>query len=300
MADKLLRRSSRTKCSKTYGPVILRARQFEFLFPRPALVMGVVNVTPDSFSDGGRFLDPEAAADQALELIEQGADIIDIGGESTRPRAEPVNEAEELKRVLPVLERLAGRVQVPISIDTQKPGVARRALECGASFINDIAANRQEPEMWEIAAGAGAGYVLMHMQGTPLTMQIAPTYGNVVRDIREFFQERLSRVEKSGLSREQVVLDPGIGFGKTVEQNLELLGGLNGFNNLGRPLLMGASRKSFMGRLLNIEVEKRAPAGLACACWAVLSGVQIVRTHDVEATGQALRMLEAILAHKNA
>src|SRR5215471_12259722 len=173
--------------------MLLRAGQFEFRFPRPALVMGIVNVTPDSFSDGGRFLEPQAAVDHALELIAEGAGLIDIGGESTRPRAVPVDSAEEMRRVLPVIEKLAGRVQVPISIDTMKPEVARAALAAGASIINDVAANRVEEEMWGVAAESGAGYVCVHMRGTPQTMQENPVYDDVVREVGAFFSERITR-----------------------------------------------------------------------------------------------------------
>jgi len=274
--------------------MILSARQFEFSFPRPALVMGIVNVTPDSFSDGGQFLQPDAAAARAVKLAGEGADIIDIGGESTRPGAEPVSEAEELKRVLPVIERLAGRLKIPISIDTMKPSVARAALRAGASLVNDVAASRTEGEMWEIVAEARAGYVLMHMQGAPRTMQANPVYEDVVREVGGFFRERLRRLNDFGVAADQVVLDPGIGFGKTREHNLQLLAGLGRFTNLGRPLLLGVSRKSFLGG----AVGERLPAALACATLAAEAGAQIFRTHDVAATAQALRMAEAVLAWK--
>ncbi|HWH70743.1 MAG TPA: dihydropteroate synthase [Candidatus Sulfotelmatobacter sp.] len=277
----------------------LRAGQFEFTFPRPALVMGIVNVTPDSFSDGGQFLDPEAAIAQGLKLVEQGADILDIGGESTRPRAVPVEEVEELRRVLPVVEGLAKRVAVPLSIDTWKPGVARAALRAGASIINDIGANRTEEAMWRLAAETGAGYVCMHMQGTPATMQAHPTYGDVVHEVGAFFFERLGRLHHCGVGREQIILDPGIGFGKTLEHNLQLLGNLQRFGRLECPVLLGVSRKSFMAKLLGATVDARLPAALACACLAIEMGVQMVRVHDVAETVQALRMTEAILARRN-
>ncbi len=276
--------------------MILRARQFEFRFPRPALVMGVVNVTPDSFSDGGRFLEPAAAVARALELAGQGAEIIDIGGESTRPGAAPVSEAEELGRVLPVIEQLTRRLAVAISIDTQKPAVARAALQAGASLVNDIAANRDEDEMWRVVAQAGAGYVAMHMQGTPQTMQQNPVYQDAVREVEDFFAERLKRLAAAGVGREQIVLDVGIGFGKTAAHNLELLAGLKRFTKFQRPLVLGVSRKSFIGKLLGAPVDARLPAALACASWAAQAGAQIVRTHDVAETRQALRMTEAILA----
>ena len=274
--------------------MIWRAGNFEFRFPRPTLVMGIVNVTPDSFSDGGRFLAADAAVRHALALIAEGADLIDIGGESTRPNAAPVDEAEELRRVLPVLEALAPVAKIPLSIDTQKPGVARAALRAGASVVNDVAANRTDDALWRIVADAGAGYVAMHMQGTPQTMQREPVYAEVVGDVRGFFAERLPRFQAAGIPAENVVLDVGIGFGKTLRHNLELLAALPGFRSFARPLLLGVSRKSFLGKLLGAEVEQRLPAALACASHAVAAGVQIIRVHDVLATVQAVRMTEAI------
>ncbi len=274
----------------------LCACQFEFTFPRPALVMGILNVTPDSFSDGGRFLDAPAAVARALELVEQGAEMIDVGGESTRPGALPVAEAEELRRVIPVIERLAGQIKVPISIDTVKPGVARAALAAGASIVNDVAANRADSALWQLVAERRAGYVCMHAQGDPQTMQANPVYADVVREVGEFFEERLGRMSDCGVSREQVILDPGIGFGKTVEHNLQLLGAVRRFTRLERPLLAGVSRKSFIGKLLGAELGARLPAALACACLAVAAGAKIVRTHDVAETVLAIRMTEAILA----
>lgn len=279
--------------------MLLRARQFEFLFPRPALVMGIVNATPDSFSDGGRCFSAAAAVEHALRLAEAGAEIIDIGGESTRPQAEPVPEAEEIRRVLPVIEALAGRLKVPISIDTMKPAVARVAVRAGAAIINDIAANRTDTEMWRLAAETGAGYVCMHMQGTPQTMQLHPVYEDVVREVREFFLDRVRRLNGCGVASDQTILDPGIGFGKTLEHNLELLGGLRSFAELGRPLLLGVSRKSFMGQLLGLGPDERLPAALACACLAVEAGVQMIRAHDVAETVRAVRMAEAVLIRRN-
>jgi len=278
--------------------MIFRCRQFSFNFPRPTLVMGIVNVTPDSFSDGGQFLDPAAAVAHGLEQIGQGAEIIDIGGESTRPGAQPVSEAEELRRVMPVIEQLLGRVKVPISIDTMKPGVARVALEAGVSLVNDVAANRTDDAMWRIVSEARAGYICMHMQGTPQTMQADPVYTDVVSEVGDFFVERLQRLNDSGVSADQVVLDVGIGFGKTVEHNLQLLAGLRSFTRLERPLLIGVSRKSFIGKLLGADGAGRLPGALTCAGWAAQAGGQIIRAHDVAETVQAIRMTEAILAHR--
>jgi dihydropteroate synthase len=276
--------------------MIFRARQFEFIFPRPALIMGVVNVTPDSFSDGGQFLDAGAAVDHALKLVAQGAEILDLGGESTRPGAGPVSEAEELRRVLPVIERLAGRVNVPISIDTLKPAVARAALAAGASIVNDVSAHREDGLMWRGVAEFRAGYVCMHARGTPQTMQENPVYVDVVREVAEFFQERLGRLNAGGVAANQVVLDVGIGFGKTMEHNLQLLANLRSFTTMARPLLIGVSRKSFIGKLLGVGLPERLPASLVCACLAIESGAQIIRAHDVAETVQAVRMAEAVFA----
>jgi dihydropteroate synthase len=280
--------------------MILRARQFEYRFPRPALVMGVLNVTPDSFSDGGRYGDVERAVDHALRMVEEGADWIDVGGESTRPGAGAVSEEEELRRVIPVIGRLRERTGVPLSIDTQKAGVARAALAEGASIVNDIAANREDAAMWEVVAEAQAGYVVMHMQGTPRSMQDQPMYGDVVAEVDEFFHERLRRLEGAGVALERVILDVGIGFGKSLRHNLQLLAAGGSFKKRQRPRLLGVSRKSFIGNLLGVPVERRLPASLACACWSVGSGgAEIIRAHDVAETVQALRMVEAILEERD-
>jgi len=260
--------------------------------------MGIVNVTPDSFSDGGQYLEPTVAVAHALKLAEQGAEIIDVGGESTRPNATSVSEAEELRRVLPVIEQLAGLVKIPISIDTVKPSVARAALRAGASIVNDVSANREDDAMWRIVAEASAGYVCMHMQGTPQTMQSNPMYEDVVCEVGEFFDERLARLAAVGVRPEQVILDVGIGFGKTLEHNLQLLAGLGSFTKLERPMLVGVSRKSFIGKLLGTETDARLSGSLACASLAVAAGVQIVRTHDVAETVQAVRMVEAIQSRR--
>jgi dihydropteroate synthase len=278
--------------------MILQAGSYRYEFPRPTLVMGIVNVTPDSFSDGGMYYDPAAAEEHALRLVEEGADLVDIGGESTRPTAQPVPEREELRRVLPVIERLAGKILVPLSIDTQKAGVARAAVAAGASLVNDIGAKQADPAMGRLVAETGAGYVIMHMQGTPQTMQINPTYQNVINDVGDFFAFHLGRLRLMGVREEQTLLDVGIGFGKTVHHNLELLGGLRCFKKFNRPLLLGVSRKSFMGHLLKLEVAERLPAALACACWGMLAGVAMIRTHDVAPTVRALRMIEALAARQ--
>jgi dihydropteroate synthase len=275
--------------------MIWTARHHAFTFPRPALVMGILNVTPDSFSDGGRYLSVEHAVARGLSLVDEGADLLDVGGESTRPGAAMVSEQEELQRVLPVVTELVRRLNVPVSIDTMKPAVAAAALQCGASVVNDVAANRDEDSMWRVVAEAGAGYVCMHMQGNPRTMQEQPQYGDVVQEARRFFEDRLDGLARAGVKPEQVVLDVGIGFGKTVEHNLKLLGAMQGFTTLSRPMLLGASRKSFIGKVLGIDIDQRVPASLACVCIGVQQGVNILRVHDVAATVQAVRMTEAIL-----
>jgi len=275
---------------------IFRAGRFEFAFPRPAMVMGVVNVTPDSCSDGGQFFDRAAAVAHGEKLVREGADIIDVGGESTRPQAEPVSEAEELRRVIPVIEGLAARVKAPVSIDTMKPAVARAALAAGASLVNDVGANREDDAMWRVVAETGAGYVAMHMRGTPQTMQANAVYEDVVGEVNEFFAGRLKRLKNCGVAAEQVVLDPGIGFGKTVELNLQLLRGLRSFTSLGRPLMLGVSRKSFLGKVAGDAGVERLSGALACTVLAFEAGAGMFRTHDVAATVRALRMAEAMLA----
>lgn len=276
-------------------PGAWRGTGFEFIFPRPAVVMGILNVTPDSFSDGGRFVRQDAAVEQARQMVAAGAEIIDVGGESTRPNAALVSEAEEIDRVAPVIAAIRGQLDTLVSIDTQKPAVARAALQAGASIVNDIAANRESPEMWEIVAGAGAGYVAMHMQGSPQTMQDAPHYDDVVVEVREFFADRLDRFRRAGMSDEQTALDVGIGFGKTLEHNLQLLASLRAFTNFQRPQLLGVSRKSLFAKLLGLELDERLAPGVAVATWAVLNGVQLLRVHDVGPTVNGLRAVEAIV-----
>jgi dihydropteroate synthase len=272
--------------------MLFRARQFKFSFPGPTLVMGIVNVTPDSFSDGGNFLQRKAAVAHALKLVDQGAALLDIGGESTRPGAVPVPEREELRRVLPVIEELAGRVRIPLSIDTMKPAVARAALNAGASIVNDVAANRSDEEMWEIAAEFRAGYICMH---APPKMHAKFKKGNIVVEVEGFFTGRMKKMKAAGIPLEQIVFDPGIGFGKTLEQNLRLLRELRRFTKWKRPLLLGVSRKSFIEKIIGGNVNERLPASLACAILGVESGAQIIRAHDVVETIQALRMAEAVL-----
>jgi dihydropteroate synthase len=254
--------------------------------------MGILNVTPDSFSDGGVFFDRAQAVVHAEQMVAEGADIIDIGGESTRPGAQAVGAAEELERVIPVIEALRARVPVPISIDTSKPEVMRAAVTAGAGFINDVQALRAEGAL-TAAAALGVPVCLMHMQGEPRTMQHDPQYRNVVTDVRDFLAARVAAAEAVGIPRNRIVVDPGFGFGKTVEHNLALLRGLQQFAALGVPVLAGLSRKSLIGKLLGLPVERRLHASVALALLAVQNGARIVRVHDVAPTVEAVRMLEA-------
>jgi dihydropteroate synthase len=270
---------------------------------RRTCIMGVVNVTPDSFSDGGRFFDAEAAVAQGERLAAEGADIIDIGGESTRPFSEPVAAEEEIRRVVPVIAALAARIRIPISIDTTKAAVARRALAAGAAMINDVAALRFDPDLAGVAAEFGVPVILMHMHGEPRTMQVAPHYDELVGDIRGFLGEAAAAAERRGIPRERLIVDPGIGFGKTPEHNLQLIRRLPEFAALDRPILVGPSRKAFIRRLVKPDGAKDIPASLpavetgtqAAVAAAVLNGAHIVRVHDVANTVATVRVADAIV-----
>lgn len=260
------------------------------------LVMGIVNVTPDSFSDGGRFLDTGRAVEHALTLVAEGADILDIGGESTRPGADPVEEAEELRRVLPVIRAVRSQTQTLISIDTMKASVARAALEAGADIINDVTGLRGDPMMTRVAAETDAGLVVMHMIGTPRTMQQQPTYQDVVSEVQAYFEERLRILTDLGIDPARLVLDPGFGFGKTLEHNLTLMKSLPQLAVKGRPVLVGVSRKSMISRLLETEaVEDRDWPTVALTAYSRELGARIVRVHQVKPNVEAMRMTEAIL-----
>ena len=262
------------------------------------LVMGIVNVTPDSFSDGGRFLHTDAAVAHAIELVKQGADLLDIGGESTRPGSTPVSIDEELGRVLPVVTALVKETQLPLSIDTSKAEVARQCLAAGAHVINDVTA-LADPQMMEVAKQFQAGAILMHMQGTPQTMQINPHYENVVDDVARWLDERRRAVIAQGLAADNLVLDPGIGFGKSFAHNLELLVRLSELQRLGRPICLGVSRKGFIGKITGRSVQESAAGSVAVACHAVMKqAVQILRVHDVAATRDAVVMLTALTETK--
>ncbi|HEX7116318.1 MAG TPA: dihydropteroate synthase [Steroidobacter sp.] len=255
--------------------------------------MGVLNVTPDSFSDGGRYLDVEAAVVHGLEMAHQGASILDVGGESTRPGAQAVEAEEEIRRVVPVIEALARRTGLPISVDTSKPEVMSAAVAAGACLINDVRALR-EPGALEAAARSGAGICLMHMQGEPRTMQVDPRYDDVVREVKEFLHERVQACIASGIARERLLVDPGIGFGKRLEHNLALLAHLPALLELGVPVLIGVSRKSMFGALLGRAVNERLAGGVAVATACVLAGASIVRAHDVPETLDAIKVAVAL------
>jgi dihydropteroate synthase len=259
--------------------------------PRP-LVMGIVNVTPDSFSDGGRYFDHDRAVAHGERLLSEGADILDVGGESTRPGADPVPAEEELRRVIPVVRRLAPRAIV--SLDTMKPEVAAAGLEAGAMIINDVSGFRQ-PEMIRVAARHRAAVIVMHMRGTPRTMQIDPVYDDVVDEVGRFFEDRLRVLTESGIDREAVCLDPGIGFGKTLEHTLSQLANLGEYSRFGRPVCLGVSRKGFIGQLCGRDRSERLAGSLAVACFAAARReAQVLRVHDVAATRDAAVLLEAI------
>lgn len=265
--------------------------RFHFDLSRP-LVMGIVNVTPDSFSDGGLHASTQAAISHALRLIEEGADILDIGGESTRPGAAMVSEQEELDRVLPVIEGLRG-IRIPISIDTYKPSVMQDALMAGASMVNDVNALQVEGAL-DVIAKCDAGICLMHKQGTPETMQQRPVYQDVLEEVSMFLRERMAALEEAGIARQRIVIDPGFGFGKTLAHNLELLRQLDSLNKLGVPILAGLSRKSMLGAITGRDVSDRVVASVTAAMLAVQRGASIVRVHDVRETVDALKILNAV------
>lgn len=259
------------------------------------LIMGILNVTPDSFSDGDRFTEKESLSAQIRTMLNRGADLIDVGGESTRPYADPVSEEEELQRVLPAIACIrALHRNIPVSIDTTKAEVARQALHAGADIINDVSALRFDPEMIRIAVTHKAPVILMHMRKTPKDMQDEPAYNDVIREIMDFLVERISWAIDHGLDREQIIIDPGLGFGKTVAHNLTILKNLRVFKNLGFPLLVGHSRKAFIGKILALETQERDLATAIISSWCAIQGTDIIRVHDVDKTMQAVRLHEAI------
>jgi dihydropteroate synthase len=263
------------------------------------LIMGVLNVTPDSFSDGGRFLNFHEAVQQALRMADSGADIIDIGGESTRPNAKPVSVEEELSRVIPVVKEICHKVTVPVSIDTTEFEVAKQGLDIGASMVNDVSALRMDERIGSLAAERNAYIVLMHMRGTPENMQKDTHYEDLIGEISDFLRTAADKAISAGVSREKIIIDPGIGFGKSVDGNFVILKNLHRFLELGYHLMVGASRKSFIGKTLNLDTNQRLEGSIAAACYAVLNGADIVRVHDVAETRKALTIIEKITQADN-
>ena len=282
------------RCLQAGGPRALVLGQTAWPLLQRTRVMGILNVTPDSFSDGGLYCEPERALARAEAMLTEGADLIDVGGQSSRPGSEPVPAAVEQARVVPVVREIVKRHNAPVSVDTYRADVAAAALDAGAVMVNDISALRFDPDMARLLAQRGAAVALMHMQGTPRTMQQAPAYRHVVDDVYGFLRERLHEAVQAGIERQRIVLDPGFGFGKTVAHNLDLLRGLDRLGALGQPLLVGTSRKSFLGHVLQRPVDDRLAGSVASALWAAQRGAALVRVHDVGATVQALALLEAL------
>jgi len=272
----------------------LHARGQTIAFNDRPLLMGIVNVTPDSFFDGGRYFDPQAAVAHAVRLVEEGADLLDIGAESTRPGAVPVEEFEERRRLIPVVTAVAKAVSVPISVDTSKAGVAKAAIDAGAIIVNDVTALGDDPAMVELIALSGAGVVLMHMQGTPQTMQKEPRYDDVVEDVEGFLAERVRFAMARGVAKQQIMLDPGIGFGKTLAHNLDLLAQLRAFTKSGFPLLVGPSRKAFIGHLVEQSGQDRAWGTAGVVALAVEQGANVLRVHDVAVMKDVIKVAAAI------
>ncbi len=257
--------------------------------------MGILNVTPDSFSDGGLFFDAETAVEHAEKMVAEGADIIDIGGESSRPGADPVSAEAEIDRVLPVIEKLAKTIKAPISIDTYKSSVARQAMDAGACIVNDITALQGDPDMAPVVAEAGVPIVLMHMRGTPTDMQLDPRYDSLISEIVSFLETRIQVAVDAGVSPDQIVVDPGIGFGKTVAHNLEIIRRLRDFKSLEKPILIGTSRKSFIGKVLGPLADDRLEGTAATVAVAIANGADVVRVHSVKEMARVVRMADAIV-----
>jgi dihydropteroate synthase len=273
---------------------IIKCGKYSLEIGKRTLMMGVVNVTPDSFSDGGQFFHAEKAIEHAKRLAKEGADIIDIGGESTRPGSDSVTLEEEMRRVIPVIEGVSKMVEVPISIDTYKSEIAKIALDKGASMINDISALRFDAKIADIAVDYDVPLILMHMKGTPKNMQIDPTYDSVVNEIKEFLRERVNFAVSKGVPRNSIIIDPGIGFGKTTEHNYEIIRRLSELKELDLPILIGTSRKSFIGKTLDLDVNERLEGTLATITMSIINGADIVRVHDVKEVRRAARMTDAI------
>lgn len=273
---------------------VLRLRDRALDLSSRTWVMGILNVTPDSFSDGGRFLDSKEAVLHGVKMVDEGADILDIGGESTRPGSDPVPPEEELNRVLPVIAGLAERVKVPLSIDTTKSFVAQKAQEAGAAIVNDTSGLQDDPRMASVTAAHGSAVVLMHRKGAPRVMQADPQYYDLMGEIISFLRQSIRQAEEAGVGADQIAIDPGIGFGKTLEHNLYLLKHLEEFSVLGKPIVVGPSRKSFLGRILNLPAEERLEGTAAAVAAAVLNGAALVRVHDVKEMVRVVRVADAI------
>ncbi len=280
------------------GPrrLALRARSFSLDLSERVHVMGILNVTPDSFSDGGLYMRPSEAVDRAMEMVREGVDVIDVGGQSTRPGAETIDEDEELRRVIPVVERITEKWPGPVSVDTSSARVARETLSAGAALINDVTALRGDAELAGVIAQTGAGCILMHMLGTPATMQSDPRYDDLMGEIAAFLDDAVARARAAGIDEQQIAVDPGIGFGKTTKHNLAILRRLRELAVLGRPVVIGTSRKSFIGNVLDAPVGERLEGSIATAAYAVAQGARIVRVHDVAPVKRAVRMIEACMA----
>ncbi len=275
-----------------------RCRDRHEHFWRKTLVMGILNVTPDSFSDGGRYPTISKAVEHAVSMWRNGARIIDVGGESTRPGASPVSADVEISRTAPVIKELARKTDCLISIDTMKAATARAALESGAHIVNDVSAGTHDNKMVEVVREHHAGVVLMHMRGSPRTMQEAPAYNDVTDDVRDYLEKRMNTFISQGVSRDQIALDPGIGFGKTDKHNLTLLRNIGEFSKLGRPVLVGASRKSFLGRLMGLETDDRGAASLGVAAYSIIAGADIIRVHDVKESCHLAGIIDILLSER--
>ncbi|MEW6088815.1 MAG: dihydropteroate synthase [bacterium] len=276
-------------------PPPLACKSKTFRFNKKCYIIGIVNVTPDSFSDGNKYFNTETAYEHALRLAEDGADIIDIGGESTRPGSNRISAAEEKKRIIPVIKKLSGKIKIPISVDTCKSDVARQAIEEGAEIINDISGLRFDKKMPLTAAKYDVPVIIMHIKGKPENMQLTPSYNNLIAEVTDYLKTNIELAEKGGVKKEKIIIDPGIGFGKTIEHNIELIKNLNHFKILGRPILLGTSRKSFIGKILNADIENRLEGTIASCIIGLIRGASFLRVHDVKAVKRAINMAEAIL-----
>lgn len=275
---------------------ILEINGKKYLLGQRTWFMGVINVTPDSFSDEGSYLDKDKAVERGLKLVSEGSDIIDIGGESSRPGSDPISKEEEMRRVIPVISELRKRIDMLISVDTTKSEVAKAALDSGADIINDISSFRFDPRMMTLAAQKEVPVILMHMKGTPKTMQTNPHYQDLLREVKEFLKEKLEEVQAQSIKKEKIIIDPGIGFGKSLKDNLILINNLHFLEEFNRPILVGISRKSFIGKILNLPPQERLEGTIASAILSLIHGAHILRVHDVEAVKKAILVAEAIIS----